>query len=175
MSNKKVKFVLIFLVAGVMFSAGSVLSFVWFSGGDIDDEFDFEAEEINPLEALRPKPSYDDLQSIMLFEEERMYSLKKTPEVDVELVQIPQIEMLCFKDVPGIKDPVEKINSYSNQLREFISVHFQGVHPDDVINPEGRERIKLELLKGMNEVLKINLDTDSDLIYNLVIEGWMYA
>ena len=175
MSNKKVRFVLIFLIASVIISTTAVLSFVWFSGGDYEGEFDFEIQEIDPLEVLRPKPSADELQSVMLFETERMFRLKKVPEVDVEYVQIPQIEMRCFKSVPGIKDPVSKINAYSNQLREFISVHFQGVHPNDAISPEGRESIKRDLLKGMNEVLKINLDTDSDLIYNLVIESWIYA
>lgn len=164
-----------FLLASVIISTIAVLSFVWFSGGDFEGEFDFEVEEIDSLEALRPKPSADELQSVMLFETERMFRLKKVPDVEVEFVQIPQIEMRCFKSVPEIKDPVDKINVYANQLREFISIHFQGVHPDDAVSPQGRETIKLELLKGMNKVLKINLDTDSDLIYSLIIEGWMYA
>ena len=171
MSNKKVGFVLMFLIAGVIFSAGAVLSLVWFGGGMGGNNTGY----VDPSVAIRPIPDIDHLESVLLFEEERMFRLKNAPEVGVDFVQIPQIEMLCFKAVPGIKDPVGKINAYSNQLREFISVHFQGVHPDDAISPEGRESIKRDLLKGMNEVLKINLDTDSDLIYNLVIESWIYA
>lgn len=173
MLDKKIKLVIAFAVAGVIFSLGAVVLFVWLTGGEFEEAFKYE--EMDSSSYLRPRPERDELESIMLFEQERMFPLKKTSDVDVAFVQIPQIEMLCFRAVPRVKNPLENIKDYSNQLREYVSIYLQDVHPNEVISSEGREHIKVELLKGMNEVLKNHIDTESDLIYNLVIESWIYA
>jgi flagellar basal body-associated protein FliL len=162
-------------MGGILFSVGLVLGFVfWIGGGELNEEA-MKNPFYQAQQSIRPRPSYRELSPMYLFEEKRVFNLKRQKDSDVTMLQIDNIEMICFNTVPGIKNPVQVVELYKNQIRELVSIYFQGVSPTTIIPPEGREGAKLELLKKINDLLQINEETDSDLIYNIIIENWIYV
>jgi len=163
------------VLSGIVFSVSLVLGFVFLMGGGEVDQEMLNSFYLQEQPSIRPRPTYKELSSIYLFDEKKVFNLKQKKDIDVRMLQIENIEMVCFNSVPGMKNPLEVVGIYQNQLRELVSVYFQGVNPADVISPEGRENTKVELVKRMNHLLQTYEETDSDLIYNIIIENWIYV
>jgi flagellar basal body-associated protein FliL len=168
-------FIMVVLFSGLLFSVGMVLAYVfWLSGSALDEGYDPENLLLSEEEVVK-KPSFNELTSTFLFQGERVFNLKADKDTSVNYLKIQNIELICFKKVPGIKKPMERIEGYKNRLREQVSIFFQGVNAQDIVRPEGRESMKMELLHQMNQVINNIEGTESDWIYDIIIENWLYG
>jgi flagellar basal body-associated protein FliL len=124
-------------------------------------------------------PKDEEISTISLFSEKQIFNLKAT---DAEpgrkippMLQINGVELDYFIEVAGIKNPTEKITKYKSKISELVSEYFQSVSYLDVKSVEGREKIKKDLLKKINDLLKENEKSKNDIIYNIIFQNWVYT
>lgn len=165
MEGKSSFVILIAIVAFLSLTLALLAGYVFFGGGNII------TNDPNPkLTASLPKD--EELIKLKLYEEKKVFNLKGEDNGKMTMLQI-SAELVYFKEIAGIKNPSLKIGTYKSELAELVSTYFQGVTSSEVKTPEGREKIKVELIKRLNAKLKENEKSKNDLIYNIILEDWL--
>lgn len=174
---KKSKLMLIILLTSlVVFTTAIVVGLViWLAGGDVSQEDPAYQAFLAFEKEKRPKPKLEDLASVSLFDASSMFNLGNDADSGIKILKIDNVLMYCYQEVPEVKEPLMVIDMYKIPLRELVSLHFQGVSIESITSPEGREGVKTQLLQKMNNLIKTNEEIDSDLIFNIVIENWVYG
>lgn len=117
-------------------------------------------------------PKDEEIFKDKLFEAKRIFNLKAEPGSKPTMLQV-SAELVYFKEVPGIKSTGTKIATYKSDIVELVSTYFLNVRAEEVKTPEGKEKIKSELIKKANALLKANEKSKNDIIYNIVFDDWL--
>jgi flagellar basal body-associated protein FliL len=163
--------ILVAIVAFLSLALALLGGYVFFIQGHNSND---EPESVTKVESTKPKD--DELSRLALFDEKKVFSLKnEANSKTMPMLQVDGVEILYFKTVAGIKNPMEKLNLYKSELREMVSLYFQSIKIEEVKSAESRENIKKDLVKRMNDKLKENEKSKNDIIYNITIQDWIYS
>ena len=170
MEGKAGFIILIAIVAFLSLTLALLTGYVFFTGGH---QPQVAATAVQESTAGSTKPTDEELVKEKLFEEKKFFNLKPGENGKAGLLQL-NAELVYFKEVPGIKLPSAKITASKTEIKELFSTFFLNVTLSEVSTPEGRDKIKAELVNKINEMLKENEKSKNDIIYNIVLEDVFY-
>lgn len=174
MEGKASFIILIAIVAFLSLSLALLGGYVFFIQGHNTSNTDTKDGHETTKESSKPKD--EELSTEALFEEKKVFNLKNEANAKIPpMLQINGVEIKYFKVVAGIAKPTEKLVLYKPEIREMVSTYFLNIGKEEVTSVEGKENIKKDLIKRMNDMLKENEKSKNDIIYNIIIEEWISA
>lgn len=172
MGGKGSFFILLVVIAFLSLSLAVLAIYVFVFGGNSSGK---ETKVVQTVTVTAPKDS--DLAEVALFEGDKIFNLKTSPESQEEksLAAIRvSIKLKYFIKVEGVKDVAVKLKAYESEMRELVGNYFLNMTLDEVAKPETKEKAKKELKKQINELLLESEIIKTDLVYSVVLEDWFY-
>lgn len=166
--EKKGSFIILLVIIAVLtLSLALLAGYMFFISGQPSTKKD-------TVQTNQPKvPDDSEFAYKDLFESEQNYNLKMDEDGQIHVIQI-NVTLKYFKDVKGIKNIEEKLSAYDKMIKECIGTYFMNISVDEVRNADVKERIKKELTKKINDLLKSSEKQKSDIVYDVIFDKWFY-
>lgn len=160
-------FILIGIVAFLSLALVLLAGYVFFVPGS-DDGKEQEKEKIVTV------PKDDELALIPMFEKNTPFNLKSGEKDTTVHVLLVNVQVQYYKEIKGITNTTEKIESNKTKLSELVGTYFQQLSIDDVKKGEAKEKAREDLKKMMNEYLLQNEVINGELVYSIIFDYWFY-
>jgi flagellar basal body-associated protein FliL len=173
LESKGTFFILIIVVAVLALTLAALAGYLFLVQGTSNSSGTAVASEATVKEV----PKEEDLVKIPLYADKSYFNLKNDDPNKIAMMQV-NVTLKCYKTLKEKENKKviveEKIDAYSDEIKELVSRFFLSETLEDVKNLEVMDQAKEELRKQINELLNEGNKHPEDIVYKVIFSQWLF-